>query len=491
MQTHRWHGEATLWPTPVRGWLPAALGTAGAAAGVCVLVRGRQSSLLTFGERVRGSGEAIEPQHAFAVASLAKAAVALVVAQAAERSLLDPEAPVAKLLPAWRAATPEHQATVTLRQLLGNCSGLGPVWPLDEMLGPQVPPDVVLARMAALPARRAPGERFEYLNLGFVAAAAAAEQATGRPYAELLHEAVFAPMGMTHSASAARWPALDTARVAAHAGNPPEALNGPVYTNHQGAGWLAMSGADAVRWMQGWLGTGGPGAKLPLADAGRLKLLQPVVGIEARDAGLWIAPPDATGAGYGWGWAHAQWRGLHLVQHSGASVGCTAHITLLPALGLGIATFLSGGRLYRAALHYALLEALLGLPNPLGAREWLRHGEAAMAEIEVQAQPSPAARAAPLQAAKEVTGRWFAPGCGAVSIDTAAYGGVELAFDDAPHWRCRLLPCGGREWATELIEPNDGLRFMQSRPIGRFEPAAGRAERFVHLCFEPLMRLAA
>ncbi len=485
----RWHGDGGLLPAAVRPWLEEALIASAAAAGVCVLVKGDAADIATFGERVLDSAEPVSPEHAFPVASLAKAAAALVVAQLADQGRLDVDAPAR----AWLPECP-LPAAVTLRHLLANASGLAPVWPLDEMLGAHLPTDTVLRRMAALPAVACPGERFEYLNLGFVAAARAAERAADRPYAELLHSGVFSPLGMTGSASVPRWSQLGPRLVAAHGGTPMRVLDSSgaaPYNNHQGAGWLAMSGTDAVRWMQAWLGSAKPDAALPLSSAAQRQCLTPVVPIKPADAGLWIAPPTAQSAGYGWGWAHARWQGFDLVQHSGASIGCTAHITMVPQQRLGIATFLSGGRLYRAALHYALLETLLPIPQVLGPAAWLRRGEEALAAIEAPEQPLPHEAQQPQADIAGVLGRWFARGAGAATVALADEHTLWLDFDDAPHWRCRLYPRGGRAWATELVEPNDGLRFMAARPLGRFEPACGHARRFVHPAIEPLERLAA
>jgi CubicO group peptidase (beta-lactamase class C family) len=499
MTLHRWHGSPGLLPGAVQHWLPQALAGAGAGAALCALVHKDRHCLLAMGEVCAGGGEAVGPQHAFHGASLAKAAVSLVAAQAAERGLLDLDAAVGSWLPNWQTPPGLAADRISLDHLLGNCSGMAPVWPLDEMLGPHLPVDEVLARMAALRVVGAPGEQFEYLNLGFVAAARAIEIASGRPYAELLQEWVFRPLGMPDSASAGLWHTLGARRVRAHGGTPskplPAAVQDTVYNNHQGAGWLAMSGNDALCWMRAWLGsasraTSAPG--LPLSAAGCERLLQPVVNIAPADAGLWLAPPGSDRAAYGWGWGHAHWRGLHLMQHSGASIGCTAQITLVPELGLGITTFLSGGNLYRAALHLALLEAVLDLPSALDWQAWLRLGDDALAAVSApDASPAPAAGSAAPVATEAIVGRWFAPGCGRASISAAADGHIELDFDDAPHWRCRLHPRGGRHFATELLAANDGLRFMQARPVGRFEPAQGLAQRFEHPHLEQLHRLDA
>jgi CubicO group peptidase (beta-lactamase class C family) len=471
---------------------------------MCVLVRGHEACALALGERRLGGGEPVGPEHAFSVASLAKAAVALVVDQLAEQGRVDVDEPVARWLPEWRAPTALHQQQVTLRHLLANASGLAPVWPLDEMLGAHVPVAEVLSRMQALRPVAAPGQHFEYLNLGFVAAATAAERAGGKPYAELLDEWIFRPLGMQASASGPRWAALPApGRVAAHHGAWPTGarmVDDTPFANHQGAGWLAMSGADAARWMQAWLGLPVRGighdalttARHPLSAASRARLKEPVVAIDTAQAGLWLAPPQAESAGYGWGWGHAHWRGLHLQQHSGASIGCTAQISLAPAAGLGIATFLSGGHLYRAALHYALIEALLedltGSPTRQGVQAWLELGQAHLDQADAVHQVSPQLRAEAPWSLDRISGRWSAPGCGQARIAAASDGVAELDFDDAPHWRCRLHPRGGGAFATELMEPNDGLRFMAAWPVGQFSGAAGQASRFDHPYLEPLLR---
>jgi CubicO group peptidase (beta-lactamase class C family) len=453
----------------------------GCVAAAVVVVDGDQQAVLCLGEEVLGSGRRVTRDSLFSVASLSKAFVALTLARLADAGACSLEDPVRRWVPEVRWPLPVLDAKVTLRDVLGNRSGVGPIWPLDEMLDRELPVLDVLARLRHAPVRGPLRRHWAYLNLGFVAAAVACERIAGAPYHRVLAQQVLQPLGMRRSAS---WPGVVEAGwqpLAAHGGHPPRCLDGAGYVNHQGAGWMYLSPRDTVRWMRWWC-TGRPAL---LAQKARLELLRSQMAVASGDAALWMAAPGATAVGYGFGWAHSLWAGEPMLQHSGATVGATAHVALLPRRGLGVAVFLSGGDLYRAALCYRLLERLQGCS---ASRDWLAIGRAALAAAgtaPAAALPVVSVDAGELQ---HCIGHYRGRACGQVRVQAE---GPVLAMDfaDAPAWSCRLHPLGGQRYAVELREPNEGLRFMRSMPPGQFVREGDRIVRFEHPWIETLQRI--
>jgi CubicO group peptidase (beta-lactamase class C family) len=459
-------------------------------AGCVVVVQGDRQALLCVGEQALGSGRPVTEDSPFSVASLAKAFVALTLARLADAEACSLDDPVRRWVPELRWPTSELDECVTLRDVLANRSGVGPTWPLDEMLGRAVPVDDVLSRLRHAPVLGPLRAGWAYLNLGFVAAARAAERVGAQPYHRLLAEQVLQPLGMHHSAS---WLGLAEAGlqpVSAHGGRPARVLDGEGYANHQGAGWMYLSAGDAARWMRWWYTRSPRLLSASLMD----ELMTSQVTVPQAQAGLWMAPPDASEPGYGFGWAHCRWRGHALIQHSGATVGATAHMSLLPAQGLGVAVFLSGGELYRAALAYRLLEALLG---QVPSHDWLHLGQQALdvagtwpgTEARTESQAPSDGIDADAQGLWRYTGPYEGAACGAARVRVEDRH-LSLDFAEAPAWNSVLWPLGDSVFAVELRQPNDGLRFMRPRPPGRFVGDGVRVTRFEHPIIETLHRRA-
>jgi CubicO group peptidase (beta-lactamase class C family) len=141
----------------------------------------------------------------FGVASVAKGLTALTVVALAADGVLPLGTRARDLL---GRDLPLVDDAVTVEHLLGHRSGIGDY--LDEDAVDAVTDHVLevpVHRLAAAedylqvldghPQVSPPGERFAYNNGGFVLLALLAERAAGRPFADLVHERVCAPAGMT------------------------------------------------------------------------------------------------------------------------------------------------------------------------------------------------------------------------------------------------------------------------------------------------------
>ena len=126
----------------------------------------------------------------FRVASITKAAAAMLVLRFRDEGLLDLDAPVTEVLKDGRDL-PDLQG-VTLTHLLSHMSGLSDPVNLESLLGSGTPyPDAVRGVRFA-----EPGIAFRYSNLGFGLIGCILETVTGRPLGALFRERLFGPLGM-------------------------------------------------------------------------------------------------------------------------------------------------------------------------------------------------------------------------------------------------------------------------------------------------------
>ena len=132
-----------------------------------------------------------------AIGSLSKAFVCALVYGLADEGKLALTDPAAKWYPRATRAT-----DITLADLGGHTSGYRDFYPLDyvdaRMLKP-IEPDALIANYAQLPLDFEPRTRWSYSNTGFTMLARIAEQVSGKPYATLIDERIFKPLGMAAS----------------------------------------------------------------------------------------------------------------------------------------------------------------------------------------------------------------------------------------------------------------------------------------------------
>jgi CubicO group peptidase (beta-lactamase class C family) len=149
-------------------------------------------------------------------ASLTKVVVtAPVFARLFDSGAAQPDTPVARLLPGFRADR-TGQERITLRHLLTHTSGLPAGLPLGE---PWEGPQAAWRLACAAQPTHAPGLFFRYSDINFILLGAVAETITGQPLDALAQAWLFGPLGMRDSgfrpvAAPERWAAVPMARVA-------------------------------------------------------------------------------------------------------------------------------------------------------------------------------------------------------------------------------------------------------------------------------------
>ena len=256
---------------------------------------------------------------AFRIGSISKPMTAVAVLRLAAAGRVALNDPVGRHLP----DAPAPDATVA--QLLTHTAGLpaeppGPWWerhgagPWDELVASGVEP------------LWEPGERFHYSNVGYAVLGRLLTEAHGRPWDEVLHDEVWAPLGMTRTGRTATGDAAVGYAVHPHAD---AVLVEPVaaYGAMGPAGEVWSTPSDLVRfgsWLVGADDTGDD--VLPRPWRRRMTTPRAVV----ADDGL----PFTAAWGLGVSVHHAgDGAGRRTVGHGGSVPGFTATLRADPATG--------------------------------------------------------------------------------------------------------------------------------------------------------------
>ncbi|MEV6622741.1 serine hydrolase domain-containing protein [Amycolatopsis sp. NPDC051106] len=146
------------------------------------------------------SGAPLTASTRLPIASLSKSMTAFAVLQLVEAGRIELDAPVPRYLPEFRLADPRG-ARITVRMLLDQTSGMADsAFPDLKLPQPHTLAEAV-GRLRDAGLASEPGAEFHYHNPNYEVAARIVEVVAGQPFAEYLRTRLFAPLGMTSSAT--------------------------------------------------------------------------------------------------------------------------------------------------------------------------------------------------------------------------------------------------------------------------------------------------
>lgn len=325
-QPDEWRGEVDY---PLLDQQLAALTARSEMAGLAVAVveDGKLRFVRTYGVVDRNTNVPVSLKTVFRWASVSKTVAGTLAGTLANEGLVDLERPISS----WNTTLrlPEGaEARVTLGQLLAQQTGLTKN-AYDEKLESGEDPKIVRASLAGAPLQCTPGTCHTYQNVAFDAASEIFIQATKRPYADVVTERFFLPLGMTSASygMAGLQGAKEWARP--HNGRQVRPLR-EAYWRVPAAAGVESNIIDFARWMQATMGD-----RPDVLPANVLRIAQAPRVATARIYGGKLKQANSN-AHYGLGWRSFDYDGHHLVGHSGAVDGYRATLIFEPATRTGV-----------------------------------------------------------------------------------------------------------------------------------------------------------
>ena len=297
------------------------LSTPGAA--VAVLRDGQVALAKGYGWANREKRQPVTTSTLFNIGSISKTHAAWGLLRLVEDGKLDLDTPVEHYLTRWHLPPSafDHDK-VTLRRLLSHTAGLRlhgyPGFKPDESL-PTIEESLSGNTNGSGDVRviMEPGTRWQYSGGGYTIAQLLVEEVTGRPFADYMHDAVFAPLGMTSSSYL--WNAMVDARAAQPYGAVAP-IPGPRFTA-QAAASLETSLEDFIRFARASMSSERPEFATTVLPPATVRAMQQPV-----------APSNDYGLGYS---VHAV-NGVRALGHGGSNAGWQAQFLVIPATGDGI-----------------------------------------------------------------------------------------------------------------------------------------------------------
>ncbi len=314
------------------------------------------------------------PATLFGLGSVTKVFTALAILQLQERGLLTLEDPLSRYFPVQLS---RFEEPVRLWHLLSHASGL-PALGLSEskmsdewfMTGyPVADGDDLMAFLegASTWAECPPGERWFYLNEGYMLLGLLIEQVSGQGYREYVNEHILAPLGMSRTVWGAEQIAADpdaaTPYMLDRAGQHRRGAN--LISDLPAGGGLVSHVEDMTRFLLMFLkgGVAADGTRL-VSQASLDQMARPRVAMpQAREAGVVegveALPGPATYFGYGLQ-VQEEFPGPPILAHGGGVMGGTTYIAFIPEAQVGVVLLSNGHGYPMGQLALIALATLLG-----------------------------------------------------------------------------------------------------------------------------------
>ena len=298
----------------------------------------------TVGELAVGSGDKIDADTLFKIASNSKAMTTGVLARLVDAGKLKWDDPVTKYLPDFKMYEPWVTREMQVRDLLIHNSGLG-AGAGDLMLWPgpnHFSRADVIHGLRYLKPKYSFRSRYAYDNTLYIVAGEVAAAAGGLPYETLVRRELFGPLHMARC-QVGEWNRDTVGNVAQphtrrDGRNVVSSADDTVIPNvpMMAAGGIRCSLDDMLKWVAMWLQPDKSG----LSDG------KPWLSKAQREA-VWSAQTimplsqrmrdwdDSHYSAYGYGWRLADVDGTQKVSHTGTLSGMYSAVTLLPEKDVG------------------------------------------------------------------------------------------------------------------------------------------------------------
>jgi beta-lactamase class C len=319
-----------------------------AGLAVAIVEDGKLSFVRAYGVADKSTGAAVTTNTVFRWASVSKTAAGTLAATLASEGVVDLQRPVGSWQTSLRLPA-GAESQVTLGQLLAQQTGLTKN-AYDERLEDGQSPASIRGQLAAAPLQCDPGTCHTYQNVAFDAASEILGQAANRPYAALVGERFFLPLGMKSASfgMSGLTGTKDWARP--HNGAQVRSLKESYWRVPAAAG-IESNIVDFARWMIATMGERPdvlPVAMLRQAQMPRVNTAR-LYGGELKQAN--------SDAAYGLGWRSFNYAGRRLVGHSGAVDGYRATMIFDPEARVGVVAMWNSnwGRPFR--IPFAVLDS--------------------------------------------------------------------------------------------------------------------------------------
>jgi CubicO group peptidase (beta-lactamase class C family) len=342
-----------------------------------VVVKNGEESFETFGVRRLGAPGSIGRDTVFPIGSTTKAFTATLIGMLVDEGKLKWDDKVRQHLPDLRLYDPYVTENITVRDLLAMRSGIANelIW-----LGSGMSRADVVQRLPLITPSAGFRERYVYSNINYLLAGLLVERLTDRPWASVIEERIFKPLGMKRSSATGEALRDERNSVSSHVTfrGRRQAVAHTDVSSMNAAGAINSTAEDMARWVAFQLSGLAPDGSRLISAASLREMQRPQMIMSGSNA-------------YGFGWdITSTYRGkaTRLLNHVGSTLGAMSIVALVPSEKLGVVILANAQE--DAAANALLLHVL----DQHLATAPVDHVAAALAERQVP-KPSPVRASVP------------------------------------------------------------------------------------------------
>ena len=319
-----------------------------------------------YGETRIGSGDRVQPDTVFRVASLSKAFASTLAALLVEEGALSWDNKISEFVPAFRLKNAQAASNVTVEDILSHRVGL-PFNTYDRKLEEEIPYPLLVAQLASVLPVCKPGDCYAYQNIAFSLIGDMVFSVTGDFYSHQVEKRIFHPLGMTTATYG---------RVALE--NSESWARPHVYKNRH---WRAVrpnenyyhvppaagvnaSARDMAQWAIAQLGHRPEIISQSILSTTHRPLVNTA---DQLRSSAWRRE-RLRDADYALGWRIYDYAGHTMVYHAGAVEGYRAVIGILPDQDVALVMLWNCENAVPSGLFATVMDRLLKLPS----RDWLQ-----------------------------------------------------------------------------------------------------------------------
>jgi CubicO group peptidase (beta-lactamase class C family) len=308
----------------------------------------------------------------FGLGSITKVFTALSIMQLRDRGLLSVDDPVSNYL---EVRLEPLDKPICLKHLLSHSSGIPALgyseskmserWWMDGYPISSVEDVLTFMHGAEAWARAKPGERWFYLNEGYILLGAIIERVSGQKYVDYIHEHVLEPLGMKRSFFKREEVEQKADRATPYLQQRDGTLfvGSNLYSEIPAAGGLVSTTNDMARFVQMFL-RGGRTETKEFISRESLELMQtPIVAMPMEDVPLFSehtnAPKQSNFYGLGLQ-VQKDFYGHTVIGHGGGVMGGTTYFALVPERQIAVVLLANAHGYPMSQLALASLACLLG-----------------------------------------------------------------------------------------------------------------------------------
>ncbi len=309
-----------------------------------------------FGEKRLGSGEKVDANTIFSIASVSKNITAAALAILVDEGKINWDDKITKHIPWFQLKDPWVTNEITIRDVLTHRVGLGRKLGNRLQFMTASPRDSVLYQMRYMELEKPFRSSFVYNNVMYSLAGQIIEYADGRTWDAFLNERLFAPLEMTSALTS-----IDQIKTTDNQAYPHQEIDGKVvsisrrnWDNAGPAGGVNASVNDLNKWMLMQLGVSGEyKGKTIISEKQMNEIHKPQMALPQANA-------MAAQGSYGLGWNITDYKGKRVLTHGGATDGFNTSMYLMPELNLGIIVVGNNFNSLGNAVAYQVMDSYLG-----------------------------------------------------------------------------------------------------------------------------------